>query len=289
MAASATTATCPMCGSASVTITATKEEDGQRWSLARCGKCGLHFTDPQPTPDYLAKRYSGDYHQDLRVPGGTEKAFGAKYQRYADWLVPHLKPGARVLDIGCATGGLVKLLRDRGFAAEGLELNPETAAWGSRHYDITIHNETLEACGFAPASFDAAILTDVLEHTLHPRDYLANVGRLLSRDGTVLVTFPDIRSIESRYYRTLAKLSGRPWLWRNLHIPLHIWEFTRPTAEACFRSAGFDVIAFRRDQVIEEPEKSALMRLVSLPSRVLGVRGVARLLGTQMEFILRKR
>lgn len=280
---------CPMCGSSAVAVAAVKQEGPHTWSLARCRQCGLHFTDPRPTPEYLAERYSGDYHKDLRTEGGTEKSFGDKYRRYTDWLAPRLPAGARVLDIGCATGGLVKMLRDRGLAAEGLELNADTAAWGRDHYGITIHNQPLEACDFAPGSFDAAILTDVLEHTLQPRDYLAGVGKLLSPHGLVLVTFPDIRSIESRYYRLLATLTGRQWLWKNLHIPLHIWEFTRPTAEACFGSAGFDVIAFRRNQVVDETSGSMLLKLLSLPSVVLGWPGIASRLGTQMEFVLRKR
>jgi SAM-dependent methyltransferase len=279
---------CPMCGSTAVVVEAVKEEGSKTWSLARCRRCGLHFTDPRPTPDYLAERYSGDYHKDLRTKGATEKSFGDKYRRYADWLAPRLPVGSRVLDIGCATGGLVKMLRDRGLAAEGLELNADTAVWGREHYGITIHNKPLEACDFAPGSLDAAILTDVLEHTLHPRDYLAGVGKMLSSNGLVLVTFPDIHSIESRYYRSLATLTRRPWLWKNLHIPLHIWEFTRATATACFGSAGFDVIAFRRHQVLDETRGSMMLKLISLPSVVLGWPGIASRFGTQMEFVLRK-
>ncbi len=280
---------CPMCGSSATVVEFVKDDGPWRWSLGRCTRCGLHFTDPRPTPEYLKERYSGDYHKELRTEGGTEKAFGAKYHRYADWITPHLAAGSRVLDIGCATGGFVKMLCDRGFSAEGLELNPDTAAWGRDHYGITIHNKTLQECNFAPGSFDAVTLTDVLEHTLHPRDYLANVGVILSPNGLVLVTFPDIHSLESRYYQLMAKLTRRPWLWKNLHIPLHIWEFTKATAKACFEGAGFEIVAFRRSQVIDDEKGSTLLRMIGLPSVVIGWPVVSSLLGTQMEFLIRKR
>lgn len=223
------------------------------------------------------------------MAGGTETAFGAKYRRYADWLTPQLAPGSRVLDIGCATGGLVKMLCDRGFLAEGLELNKDSAAWGSNHYGITIQNKTLEECDFAPGSFAAVTLTDVLEHTLNPRDYLTNVGTLLASKGLVLVTFPDIHSLESRYYQLMAKLTRRPWLWRTLHIPLHIWEFTKSTANACFEAAGFEIIAFRRSQVPDNEKTSPFLRMICLPSAVIAWPVLSSLLGTQMEFLIRKR
>jgi len=266
-----------------------KQEGSRQWALGRCTQCGLHFTDPRPTHEDLKEMYAGDYHKELRREGGTEKAFGAKFHRYADWLVPRLPAGARVLDIGCSTGLLVKLLRDRGLSAEGLELSPGTAAWGSAHYGITIHNKTLEECNFAPGSFDAVTLTDVLEHTLHPRDYLARVGEILSPHGLVLVTFPDIHSLESRFYQLMARLTRRPWIWKNLHIPGHVWEFTKATAKACFEGGGFEIIAFHRNQVIEYEKGSLLLWLINVPSLVLASPLIRSLLGTQMEFLIRKK
>ena len=278
-----------MCGSPATVVEFVKDEGPTRWALGRCKGCGLHFTDPRPSPEYLKESYAGGYHQELRTEGGPERAFGTKYRRYADWLTPHLHAGSRVLDIGCASGGFVKTLSDRGFAAEGLELNQDSAEWGRDHYAVTIHNKTLEECSFAPGSFDAVSLTDVLEHTLHPRDYLANVGEILAPKGLVLVAFPDIKSLESRYFRLMATLTRRPWVWKNLHIPRHIWEFTKATAKECFDRAGFETLAFRRSQMIDDEKVSAILRLISLPTVVIGWPVVSSLLGTQMEFLIRKR
>ncbi len=280
---------CPLCGSSATVVEFEKDVGPRRWSLGRCKSCGLHFTDPRPTPEYLKELYSGDYHKELRTEGGSERLFGAKNRRYTDWMSTHLPAGARVLDIGCATGGLVKMLNDRGFAAEGLELDHDTAVWGREHFGITIHIKTLEECSFAPGSFDAAILADVLEHTLHPRNYLSGLGEILRPHGLVLVTFPDIHSLESRYYQLMARLSRRPWLWKTLHIPGHIWEFTRATAKATFEGAGFEIIAFRRNQVTDEETGSAVLKLIGLPSVVFGWPVFSSLLGTQMEFLIRKR
>jgi len=62
--------------------------------------------------------YHGDFHQELREPGGTERIFGAKFARYRDWVLSFLQSG-RSIDIGTATGLFPSLLKQAGFDAEG--------------------------------------------------------------------------------------------------------------------------------------------------------------------------
>jgi 2-polyprenyl-3-methyl-5-hydroxy-6-metoxy-1,4-benzoquinol methylase len=276
-----------MCGSAATTAKFSTVARQQTWTLRRCLQCGLHFTDPLPTPALLRELYSGDYHADLQTEGGTERAFGAKYDRYLEWLVTYLSPNSRVLDIGCSTGLMVKMLADHGYRAQGIEMNRSSAEWGRAHYRVTIRNEQLEDCAFEPASFDAVLLTDVLEHTLHPLDYLLGLRRYLAPYGVVLVTFPDVMSVESRYRWLMATLTQRSWLWKNCHMPFHIWEFTKPTALACFREAGFSVIDFRRSHETDDEQEAGLVKVMNLPISILSWRPLASRFGTQMEFIIR--
>ena len=133
----------------------------RRWSLSRCQSCDQDFTSPTPTEDDLKSFYAGDYHAELRTSDGTDAAFGKKYRRYANMLARHLGNG-RVVDVGCSTGLLVRMLRDRGYDAEGIELNPQSAEWGSAHYGVTIHTKPLEKC-YEAGSLNAVLMTDVLE------------------------------------------------------------------------------------------------------------------------------
>jgi hypothetical protein len=153
---------------------------------------------------------------------------------------------------------------------------------------VTIHNQPLEQCPFPPESLDALLFTDVLEHTKHPRDYLRAAGRSLVSGGLVFVTFPDICSLESRYHYALSRIFRREWLWNNCHIPQHVWEFTPATAQACFESAGFEVLEMHRDQPPSDPADSLALKILSAPTKCLTWPVLSRMFGTQMEFVIRK-
>jgi 2-polyprenyl-3-methyl-5-hydroxy-6-metoxy-1,4-benzoquinol methylase len=274
---------CPLCGAVSSDEVFRREKDRRWWRLLCCAQCGLHYTDPQPTASDIARFYSGDYHAGLRSPGASEKAFGEKYERYAAWIASFL-PAGRCLDVGCATGLFPYMLRRRGYEAEGLELNPESAAWGSAHYGVPVAQGTLADAAAWGRRYDLISMTDVLEHAFDPLDELRLARRMLNPGGFLLVTFPDILSLESRYYRLLSALARRD-LWRTCSIPYHVWEFSRPTAEACFQRAGFSVAAFRRSQLRET--LAGKWKLFSIPPMFLWLPPAAARWGTQMEFMLR--
>lgn len=278
---------CPMCGSKTILNIYKKQKMGRDWHLARCSSCLQHFTNPIPTLDEISGFYENNYHANLRTDSGTEENYKAKYKRYVETLNRHLSTG-KIVDVGCSTGLLVNMLKERGYKAEGIELNSESADWGRQNYGIVIHNKLLENCSYEAESLDAILFTDVLEHTQHPCNYLQMAGERLVDGGLALITFPDIKSIESRYGYLMSKLLRRKWVWGNCYIPLHVWEFTPVTAKACFIKAGFEVIEFRRSQPPLEPTDSLILKIINIPIRLLSWPIFGRLFGSQMEFVIRK-
>jgi SAM-dependent methyltransferase len=276
-----------MCGKSASIPLAFRTVSAKKYSLLTCTRCGQHYCDPVPTADEIAEFYQGNYHQELRRDGGTEKAFGAKFVRYRDWVVTFLQSG-RSMDVGTATGLFPSILKESGFDAEGVEYNRASAEWGIAHYGIRITVGGLEQIASELESFDLISMTDVLEHTQHPLRALQSVSRSIRPHGYMLITFPDIRSVESEYQWMLAKLTKRDWIWSCCHIPFHIWEFTPNTARAMFDKAGFDVVGFRRSQ--ESPACCAgIAGLLCLPLKALALPLLAQAMGSQMEFMLRKR
>lgn len=276
---------CPACSSEKLRSIYQRESHGKTWELAKCGECEQQFTTPFPTASEIAGFYAGDYHGELRHSGDSEAAFGGKYRRYTNWVKQFVASGGRTLDVGCSTGLLVKMLKDEGYRAEGVEFNERSVEWGKSNYGVSLRCGGLDTLPLETAAYDLVSLTDVLEHTENPLENLKKVRGLLRASGHALITFPDIDSFESRYLWHLSRVLGRGWLWATCHIPLHTWEFTPATARRMFSKAGFEVVGFRRSSA-RETSADPKLRVLMAPTKV--VDWLPGLLGTQMEFMLRR-
>ncbi|HYS27301.1 MAG TPA: class I SAM-dependent methyltransferase, partial [Vicinamibacterales bacterium] len=99
----------------------------------------------------------------------------------------------RYLDVGCSTGFVVEAARDEGWEAIGIDLNPSAIEFG-RSRGLDLRTVALEDAGFAPGSFDAVSLFDVLEHLLDPRRTLRACAELLAPGGILFLYVPNFDS-----------------------------------------------------------------------------------------------
>jgi SAM-dependent methyltransferase len=183
--------------------------------------------DPQaPTGEYASR---GDYH---RLPSPdwdyypTYIAKLAFVRRYLDAL----PADTRVLDAGCGEGVLVEEYARR-LRIDGLDDN-----YSSAH----VRRGSLTALPYADASFDRVLCLDVLEHLAFVDQPLAlsEMRRVLTADGELLVSVPNLAHLQSRLHFLLA---GR--LIRTASEIKHPGD--RPIGEylRLAERAGFEVVA----------------------------------------------
>lgn len=79
--------------------------------------------------------------------------------------------GKRVLDVGCSTGYLARILRGTGNVVSGVEIDPEAAEQARPALDRLVVGD-VESMDFSEhfeaASFDVVVFGDVLEHVREP-------------------------------------------------------------------------------------------------------------------------
>jgi SAM-dependent methyltransferase len=163
----------------------------------------------------------------------------------------------RVLDCGCGAGEYVRALLERGADAFGVEFDEQKIAAGQAQggeLAARIRVGDLEALAFPDASFEVALLNEVLEHVPDDGAALAEVRRVLRPGGRLVVLSPTrLYPFETHgvFWRGTAHrvphtLPGVPWLplalgsrifdaWARNYWP---WEL-----RALVERAGFQVIA----------------------------------------------
>jgi methionine biosynthesis protein MetW len=153
-------------------------------------------------------------------------------------IVEAVPRGARVLDVGCASGHLaVALVAERACTVVGLEVDAAAAA-EARTRGIEVREADVEREGLDAHGFDAVVFGDVLEHLRDP----AGVLRQARAAPLAVVSLPNIAHWTARR----ALLRGRfPQEDFGLFDRTHVRFFTRATAHALAREAGFDITAER--------------------------------------------
>lgn len=148
---------------------------------------------------------------------------------------------AAVLEIGCGNGatGAVALSEGRCQHYVGVELDLRAVdeARGVLTSVIAGDVETLEF-DWQPASFDAVIFSEVLEHLVEPAALVKRLARYVRSGGMLLASSPNVA--QWRVIKELALGRFRP-ADRGVFDRTHLRWFTPETFAALFEDAGFHV------------------------------------------------
>ena len=135
-----------------------------------------------------------------------------------------VRPGARVLDIGCGEGLLLEMLaRENRVEGRGLELSPANVSLClARGLAVVQGDADHDLADFPSQSFDYAVLTQTLQAVRHPRDVLAELLRIGER---AIVSLPNFAHWKMRWElltrgrMPLTRALPRAW-WEteNIHL-----------------------------------------------------------------------
>ena len=246
---------CELCGHAAPQLL--WERNG--YAIVACTGCGLRYVGQNPQDIDFAALYSEGYYT-----GASGKVFanyvGEERARRADarrklWSMRWRKPrSGRLLDVGCAAGFFLVEAK-RYFEPHGVEISEYSARVARERFGLDVFNGTLQDAHFAPNSFDAITMWDVIEHLPDPKAVLIEASRILKPGGTLVLTTGDIGSA---YARRVGPH------WHLLEPPWHLYYFSRATMRAMGEAAGLRLKSYVSRGVASDHR---LWR--SLPGRVV--------------------
>lgn len=241
------------------------------WDMSACDNpdCGTLWLDPMPEEADLPKLYSGYYtHQPLALSSPSDASSWSLLERvraaylhakfgyeplssswvdnllgFAAYLYPawkdslqasvfhlHAKPGGCFLEVGCGSGAALRSMQNKGWRVTGLDFD-EGAVSNARSNGLDVRQGQLSAQGFADESFDAVVMSHVIEHVPAPVELLAECRRILKKGGVLVALTPNARSSVHRHY-------GRNW--RGIEAPRHLQIFTRSSLVNIAGCAGYN-------------------------------------------------
>jgi methionine biosynthesis protein MetW len=156
-------------------------------------------------------------------------------------ILDAIRPGSRVLDLGCSQGLLAKPLRDKGVRTTGVDVGPPERV--SRDLDA-YHRRDLEEPLEIPEGrvFDYVVVADVIEHVRNREQLLRSARRYLKPDGRLLISTPNI----AIWFYRLSLLVGRfEYGPRGVLDETHVHLFTQSTFRREVERGGFRVLRRR--------------------------------------------
>ena len=181
--------------------------------------------------------------KDLGFSNIYQRARTDLTERCPYWLKALLKfrtPPGRVIELGCAHGGFVSMLRWAGFDASGLELSPAIAQIARDLFDIPMFQGPIEDQAIEPGSLDVIAMMDVLEHLPDPVQTMERCLGLLKPDGFLLIQTP--KYPEGTSLDVMRKDGDR--FVEQLKQNEHLYLFSARSVTRLFTELGFPHISF---------------------------------------------
>lgn len=100
----------------------------------------------------------------------------------------HVKPGAKILDIGCGRGELLQLLAASGYEVFGCDMDAECVRLSSKYANVQQLTVEQIASDKFECKFDLVVMSHVLEHIENPS---AMMNRLKGMSKHLLISVPN--------------------------------------------------------------------------------------------------
>ncbi len=145
-------------------------------------------------------------------------------------LLPLERSIVRIVEIGSGLGYLTYALRVEGFEAVGLEISAEAVRRATARFGAWYSNEDVGDHSHTHESFyDAAILTEVIEHVEEPVRLIREVRTLVRPGGSIMITTPN-----KSFFPETA-------IWASTPPPIHACWFAKQSLEHVAKQADMAI------------------------------------------------
>ena len=231
---------CPWCDSDKAQINLWLKDEfltKEDFHICECLNCGLLYTMPRPDKEHIGAYYKSEeyYSHQENTKGFIPKV----YERVKKFNLKHkyrlatngLEVG-KMLDIGCGVGDFLHTAEEHKWECIGVEPSEEARAIAQKRMKSKIlSSEDLE--NIPDGYFDVITMWHVLEHVDNLKWQVAQLQRLVKKNGRVVIALPNYKSYDGQYYKEL---------WAAYDVPRHLNHFNSTTLTKIFKTSGLELV-----------------------------------------------
>jgi SAM-dependent methyltransferase len=231
--------------------------------------------EPKLSRESLQALYNSDVYWNVGRSGKSGARLG--YSRYPEEDGHRLRQagvrlntvrrfvpvGSKILDVACATGVFVKVARDGGMDARGVDLSSEMAKAGREAYGIEIEPADFVLMPAGAGPYDVITMWGADSNFYDPREAYAKAHALLRPNGFLFLNFWDFDHVSRR-------------LLGDFKIgPSALYNFNRSNLQLILEKTGFRIV-----DIAMERQYATLEAISALTDR-RWLRALIRRLGWQ--------
>jgi 2-polyprenyl-3-methyl-5-hydroxy-6-metoxy-1,4-benzoquinol methylase len=175
------------------------------------------------------------------VPAGSTPREFVLRRRF---LLERVRPGERLLDVGCAEGWFASELARAGVRVVGADVAEEPLRRARERdpgLDLRLLDDDDDPWPLEDASFDAVWAGETIEHVADTARWLSEVRRVLRPGGRLLLSTPD----HGRLAVLWLALSRRAFETHFDPLADHLRFYTRATLTRLLGELGFQEVSVR--------------------------------------------
>lgn len=212
------------------------------FEFVRCATCSLVYLRNRPEESELRIIYPPDYipyHFNEHLGPWIARLRGAVQRRKIAPIRAHAPAGSVIVDVGCGSGELLRILRDQGdpsWRLLGVDFAPEAIA-NLERLGIEARAGRFESLEWKGPRPNVLILNQVIEHLDDPAAVVRRAFELLLPGGVLVIETPSTDGWDARLFRRRY--------WGGWHTPRHWVLYDERTLGALLRGAGFEIAETR--------------------------------------------
>lgn len=196
-------------------------------AIARCQSCGVLRTLAPVGRQIKPETSRVSFYE------GNEPIFRKYFKLVADSVLRYCSAGT-VLDVGCASGILLEIFKEKGFRVYGLEPNKASYRASNKKFPRRVFQMKLkDFLKWRKQRFEVIVYNHVLEHIQDIHQEFTYIKKALQPHGLLVVGLPNTDNI-------VFKLRSK--YWESLLPNQHVWHFSTRYIQDFLKRQGFEIL-----------------------------------------------